>query len=126
MRILIYTEEQQTYQSLSDTIRLLHPGAAMEVYHADDYDLLRRILAQQTWSLVIVAQPGAKGMEVCIGARKIRPQIPLVWFSDDLLFAAQSYRLDCTYFGKLPGSQRSLAEAFSRVREGACGCRRLG
>lgn len=113
MRVLIFTKEKQTYDNLADTIRIMIPH--LQTQQADDYDRFRRELAHQRWNLVVVAAPGAQGMEICIGARKIRPRIPLFWFSDDPLFAAQSYRLDCTYFGVMPVSGRMMENALSRI-----------
>ena len=115
MRVLIFTGEQQTYDHLTDTIRLIISNPQM--HQANDYDRFRRELTHGRWDLVVVAAPGAQGMETCIGARKIRPRIPLFWFSDDPLFAAQSYRLNCTYFGVMPVSGRMMENAFGRIGE---------
>ena len=117
MRILIYSGMPETYQSLMDMIRVIAAERMekVEFFHVSDYDVFRRSLVDNGYDLIIVAEKGARGMEVCIGARKIRPHAPLFWFSDDPLFAAQSYRLSCTYFGQLPVSFHIMENALRRI-----------
>lgn len=119
MKALIFTGDTQMYTSLRDAIvrDAGSRGEFPELHHTADYDTLCARMASEPWDLVLVAEPGARGMEVCIGARKMLPQIPLVWFSDDPLFAAQSYRLNCAYFATLPASGQRITNAMARVRE---------
>lgn len=63
---------------------------------------------------VVVAMNGADGMEGVIAAKTAFRDIPVVWFSDDGGFGAQSYRLGCAYFHKKPLSREILSAALDK------------
>ncbi|MEG1774383.1 MAG: hypothetical protein RR320_05980, partial [Oscillospiraceae bacterium] len=69
------------------------------------------------YDLVVVALPGALGMEAVLGVREKAPMIPLVWCSDDDVFALQSYRLRVTAFLRLPVDAHQAAVALNRCAE---------
>lgn len=119
MKILIFCEEHRQYEDLTCVIHGSCVGltTVSHIQWTPTYDEFRRDLVKQAYDLVIVAEKGAMGMEICISTRKVRPNIPLFWFSDDPVFATQSYRLNCTYFGSLPVSVQVMANAFRRIRE---------
>jgi hypothetical protein len=116
---MIFSRNQKNHDDLLQTIRNLpvNRNGALECFSRYDYDDVRRDLVKESWDMVIVAEPGAYGMEVCIGTRKTSHEVALVWFTDDAAFAAQSYRLNCTYFSQLPVSQRNVENAFARMAE---------
>lgn len=124
MKTLIFTGDAQMYTGLRDAIvsDRKNGGKIALVRHAANYDTLCRMMSAGGWDLIFVAEAGARGMEVCIGVRKMLPKVPLVWFSDDPLFAAQSYRLNCTYFAPLPATGQQIAKAMDRVLEQNPGC----
>ena len=63
---------------------------------------------------VLIALPGALGMESAIGVRGIDERIPLVWISDDEVFAMQSYRLKTRMFLSFPTTEKQVADALER------------
>ena len=119
LRVLIFSRKSENQAELLRIIRSLPPELTqdMETCCASDYDDLRRDLVKTAYDMVIVSEPGAYGMEVCIGIRKISTRVALAWFSDDPAFAAQSYRLNCTYFAELPPTERTVGNVFSRMAE---------
>ena len=119
MRIMIFSRIQKNHDDLLQAIRELpeNRDGKLECFSRSDYDDVRRDLVKEPWDMVIVAEPGAYGMEVCIGIRKSSSKVALVWFTDDAAFAAQSYRLNCTYFSQLPVSRRTVEKAFARMAE---------
>lgn len=66
-------------------------------------------------SLVIVAVEGALGMEIAISVRNASDDIPLFWFSDDINFGPQAYRLNCNYFSNKPVSKIRILTATQRL-----------
>lgn len=69
------------------------------------------------WDFLIVAVPGARGMEAVVSARELAPETPLLWCSDDPEFAVASYRLRCSLFLPLPLDQAEVASALDRCLE---------
>lgn len=118
METVIFGTEKDC-RELMAAIRAIPEGQrpALQCTCVDDYDDLRRELADRRYDLLIVAADGARGMEACIGARKIRSRIPLFWFSDDRAFGPQSYRMECTYFAVKPVPVHRLCSAFERLGE---------
>ncbi|MEG2073337.1 MAG: hypothetical protein RRY54_01080 [Angelakisella sp.] len=79
-------------------------------------DLLYRIRSG-AYDAVVVALPGALGMEAVLGVRERAPAIPLVWCSDDDVFALQSYRMQVSAFLRLPLQAEVVAAALARCTE---------
>ena len=63
---------------------------------------------------IVIAMDGADGMEGVIAAKTLCRDIPVLWFSDDGDFGAQSYRLGCAYFHKKPISPQILSAALAK------------
>lgn len=118
METVIFGTEQDC-RELLDAIRAIPENRRpnLKCTCLNDYDDLRRELAEKRYKLLIVTADGARGMEACLGARKIRPRIPLFWFSNDRAFGPQSYRMDCTYFAAKPVPEHRLCSAFERLGE---------
>jgi len=116
MNAIIFGSEQD-YEELSAVLSSLEnePLPALIIRHIDDYDALRHELSEKEFELIIILADGAEGMEACIGVKKMRPQIPVFWFSDDPYFVAQSYRLDCTFFSTKPVLPKRLLKAFEAL-----------
>ena len=76
-------------------------------------DLYQRIAASPCQA-VVVALPGAAGMEAATRTREILSDVPLVWCSDDRDFAIHSYRLNAAAFLELPVTEAQVADALSR------------
>jgi len=87
--------------------------------HTDDYDKLIELLgnAPSTPNLILVVADGAKGMEAVLAAKEIIPTLPVIWFSDDECFGAQSYRLGCTFFATKPITDQIIASAIDKYRQ---------
>ncbi len=66
--------------------------------------------------VMVVAQPGAKGMEGVRAARVLLPEVPLLWFSDDKGFGPESYRAGCSYFSAEPLTPALVERAFHRIK----------
>lgn len=79
-----------------------------------DYDSFLAGLDADPPDCVIIAMNGAEGMEGVIAARNTCRNAPILWFSDDGGFGAQSYRLGCTYFHQKPMSPEILSEAIGK------------
>ena len=47
-------------------------------------------------------------------AKSVCKNVPVLWFSNDNGFGAQSYRLGCAYFHKKPVSPQILSAAIAR------------
>lgn len=76
-------------------------------------DLLYRI-RDGGYDAVLVALPGALGMESAMGVRAQDRSVPLIWISDDEVFALESYRLRVTLFLCLPVTTEQVTDALAR------------
>lgn len=87
--------------------------------HTDNYDKLIEVLgnATSTPNLILVVADGAKGMEAVLAAKQIIPCLPVIWFSNDEGFGAQSYRLGCTFFATKPITDQIMASAIDKYRQ---------
>ena len=63
---------------------------------------------------IVIAMDGADGMEGVIAAKSVCKNVPVLWFSNDNGFGAQSYRLGCAYFHKKPVPPQVLSAAIAR------------
>ncbi|MBO5356965.1 MAG: hypothetical protein J6A95_04280 [Clostridia bacterium] len=83
--------------------------------YTSDYDeLLKSLKAPQ--DIIFVLENGAKGMESVIASRDMCPKTPVIWFSNDMHFGAQSYRLGTDYFGIKPVTNEHLALVAKKLR----------
>jgi len=85
--------------------------------HAEDYDEYLELLREQTFDVVFVMADNAAGMEGVIAVQNVQPLVPVVWFSNDKNFVAQSYRLGVTYFSVKPVDEKILGLALKRCQQ---------
>ncbi len=91
-------------------------GVSVSVQYAPTHrDFLATLRGDSLWDCLIVAEPGARGMETVISTRELAPETPLFWCSDDADFAVTSYRLRCTQFLPLPPPAEHIAYALQRT-----------
>ncbi len=65
---------------------------------------------------VIVAHKGAMGMQSVRAAKILLHRVPVVWFSDDVGFVEESYRLGCAFFSAETVTEKILSAALERCR----------
>ncbi len=85
-----------------------------EVYFHKDYDGLISALSTSCCDGVMIAYPGAEGMESARAAKILCPKCPLIWFSNDQGFGPESFRIGCTYFSLFPITEKELKIALDR------------
>ena len=84
------------------------------VTNCPDYDRFVAALEERMPDCIVIAMDGADGMEGVIAAKSVCKNVPVLWFSNDNGFGAQSYRLGCAYFHKKPVSPQILSAAIAR------------
>lgn len=84
--------------------------------HAEDYDTYLKKLRSQEYNMVFVMADNAAGMEGVIAVQNVQPNIPIVWFSNDKNFVAQSYRLGVNYFAVKPIDEKIVRLALKRCQ----------
>ena len=82
----------------------------------DDYDTLLRLLKKTTYEMVFVMVDNAAGMEGVIAVQSISSTTPIIWFSNDRNFVAQSYRLGVNYFAVKPINEKMIKLAIERCQ----------
>lgn len=85
--------------------------------HAEDYDTYLEMLRKEGYDLVFVMADNAAGMEGVIAMQNVQPDTPIVWFSNDKNFVAQSYRLGVNYFAVKPIDEKIVQLALNRCRK---------
>lgn len=85
--------------------------------HAEDYDLYLKKLRSREFDIVFVMADNAAGMEGVIAVQNVQPDIPIVWFSNDKNFVAQSYRLGVAYFAVKPIDEKTVSLAVKRCQQ---------
>lgn len=85
--------------------------------HAEDYDTYLAMLREQEYNTVFVIADNAQGMEGVIAVQNIQPNTPIVWFSNDKNFVAQSYRLGVAYFSVKPIDEKVVSLALKRCQQ---------
>ncbi len=83
--------------------------------NVDDYDDFLKALKNEH-DVVFILANGAKGMESVIASKSLCPGTPVVWFSNDKDFGAQSYRLGTEYFATKPINNEHLALVAKKLR----------
>ena len=84
--------------------------------HAEDYDTYLKELRSHPCDLIFVMADNAAGMEGVIAAQNVHPDVPIVWFSNDKNFVAQSYRLGVAYFAVKPIDEKTVSLAVKRCQ----------
>ena len=80
-----------------------------------DYDdFLRKLKGK--YDVVFILTNGAKGMESVIATKDLCPKTPIIWFSNDKDFGAQSYRLGTEYFAAKPITDEHLVLVAKKLR----------
>ena len=117
MNILIYGSErekeiliQHMKSQASLAFRLLHFS------QTEDYDDFLELMQNNKYDLIFVTMDNAAGMEGVIAVKNVHPHIPVVWFSNDKNFVAQSYRLGVTYFSVKPMEEKIISLALERCQ----------
>jgi len=117
MNVLIYgntQEKELIIQHMKSqacmAFRLLH------FTQTEDYDEFVDKLQKSNQDLIFVTMDNAAGMEGVIAVRNLHPQTPVVWFSNDKNFVAQSYRLGVNYFSIKPIEEKNMNLAITRCQ----------
>ena len=121
MNVLIYgttQEKELIIQHMKSqacmAFRLLH------FTQTEDYDEFVGNLQRGEPDLIFVTKDNAAGMEGVIAVKNLYPDTPVVWFSNDKNFVAQSFRLGVNYFSVKPIDEKMMNLAMTRCqrREG--------
>ena len=80
----------------------------------DNYDTFLEMLNSKRYEMIFVMMDNAAGMEGVIAVQNLHPEVPVIWFSNDKNFVAQSYRLGVNYFSTKPINEKILNLALSR------------
>ena len=81
---------------------------------------LAQALRRSRYHAVVIAMTGAKGLEAAIQAKRLAPEIPLVWWSDDKNFALIAYHLRISAFLSADCSDQELYEAIKPITKWRC------
>lgn len=71
-------------------------------------------LMERCPAAVLVMMENAAGMEGVIAARRMYPNLPIAWFSNDSGFAPQAYRLHVDYFALMPPGEEKIRTALRK------------
>ena len=117
MNVLIYgttQEKELIIQHMKSqacmAFRLLH------FTQTEDYDEFVGNLQRGEPDLIFVTKDNAAGMEGVIAVKNLYPDTPVVWFSNDKNFVAQSYRLGVNYFSVKPIDEKMMNLAMTRCQ----------
>ena len=117
MNVLIYgttQEKELIIQHMKSqacmAFRLLH------FTQTEDYDEFVGNLQRGEPDLIFVTKDNAAGMEGVIAVKNLYPDTPVVWFSNDKNFVAQSYRLGVEYFSVKPIDEKMMNLAMTRCQ----------
>lgn len=116
MRICFFgpsADHQQFLLNLDQLPR--HASRIRRCDHFTDYDSFISHLRRHACDAVFVAENNANGMEGVIAAKNIRPNLPVVWFSNDEGFGCQAYRLNTVFFHSKPITHTVLEMAMERL-----------
>lgn len=117
MNILIYgqADEQNKLESM---IANCGPMQYRKITFSkpECYDHYLNEIRRVTPQLIFVCEYGADGMEAVIAAKNLHPDASVIWFSDDVGFLSQSYRLGCSFFSADPITHELLMTALNKSR----------
>ena len=78
---------------------------------------LAQALRRSRYHAVVIAMTGARGLEAAIQAKRLAPEVPLIWWSDDENFALIAYHLRISAFLSADCSDQELYEAMAPIRK---------
>lgn len=115
MNILIYGYGQEQ-NMLENMIESCGPMQYRKIAFSKpkSYDEYIEAMKQIKPQVVFIYEKGAGGMEAVIAAKNLHPKTSVVWFSDDVAFLAQSYRLGCSYFTAEPVTDEVIKTALTQ------------
>lgn len=116
MKITVFTHKEEIPRYEKLLLALANETIPLEYIVYDDYDDFISGFSQGESQAVIVARRGADGMECARNAKVLKPDIPLIWFSDDQGFGVESYRISCAYFSAEPITETLLSTALARCK----------
>ena len=116
MNILVFGSDSETddFIEMIDTSQHLLFRKKNYTCESSYDEFLKRLKDSQ--DIVFVLENGARGMESVIATKDACPHTPIVWFSNDKDFGAQSYRLGVEYFATKPITQEHLALVSKKLR----------
>ncbi len=79
-----------------------HSAYVHSEFYQESTEFLEALEQDALWDMLIIAIPGAMGMETVVSAKALMPKTPVLWCSDDAGFAVASYRLRCSLFMPMP------------------------
>lgn len=122
MKILIYGQQHERSQIQNSILSLpIFIDHAPEFCGRSQFDDFYIQLVDYRPDLIIVAIDGAEGMEGVRRSKRVLPDVPVFWFSNDRNFATEAYRLDCAYFSSKPVMSEKYQRAFARIGIGGGG-----
>lgn len=115
MRLVLYgtsADKSEIARAISAIPEFSYRKITIEAH--SDYDSFIAGLGGNPPDGIVVAENGANGMEGVIVAKSLHKNTPILWFSDDGGFGAQSYRLGCAFFHKKPISPDVMSAAIAK------------
>ena len=85
-------------------------------FQTEDYEEFLEHLHHKKFGMIFVMADSAAGMEGVIASKNLHPSTPVIWFSNDKNFVAQSYRLGVDYFSVKPINEKIMELAIARCR----------
>ncbi len=82
----------------------------------DNYDTFLDMMNSNRYEMIFVMMDNAAGMEGVIAVQNLHPETPVIWFSNDKNFVAQSYRLGVNYFATKPINEKIMKLALNRCQ----------
>ncbi len=116
MKITIFTHKEDIPHYERYLQSLPRGMSPLEYTVYDDYDDFISGFPDEESQAVIVARRGADGMECARSAKVMKPNIPLIWISDDEGFGVESYRIGCAYFSAATVTAELLSMALARCK----------
>ena len=116
MNILVFGSGNETEEFVDSIDSHEHYIFRKKSYtRVSDYDDFLKAL-ESPQDIVFVLENGAIGMESVIASKSLCPQTPVIWFSNDKNFGAQSYRLGAEFFAKKPVTNEHLALVAKKLK----------
>lgn len=117
MNVLIYGSKKEKEHLVEHIKNQACMAFRLVTYsHAEDYETYLIMLREQPYDMVFVLADNAVGMEGVIAVQNVQPETPIVWFSNDKNFVAQSYRLGVNYFAVKPVDEKIVNLALKRCQ----------